>query len=212
MILSNLSITVTHELIIEWDIRQGSKNALDYITSVDQLQPHSQFVPSHSQETVNPLEGLAGTFTGPSMFAIPVPIPTLGGQPQASFAALPAAKRVMWIYNGAITELAYINNADGNLGDLAATQSATRLRIRFTASSSNVVIAWGGHIASASDWSAGNSASSINGSPYHTRLFSLDGSGGNQDRSLAADAVLTCNHSLLLPFACLLKLRQQVAS
>ena len=28
------------------------------------------------------------------------------------------------------------------------------------------------------------------GSPYHTRLIDLDGSGGNQDRSLSADAVI----------------------
>ncbi|MES2088834.1 MAG: hypothetical protein V4532_02440, partial [Pseudomonadota bacterium] len=29
----------------------------------------------------------------------------------------------------------------------------------------------------------------ISGSPYHMRLVDLDGSGGNQDRSLSADAV-----------------------
>jgi len=36
----------------------------------------------------------------------------------------------------------------------------------------------------------GNSASSISGSPYHTRVIELDGSGGNQDRALAAAAVV----------------------
>jgi hypothetical protein len=50
-------------------------------------------------------------------------------------------------------------------------------------------MAWGGHIARAVDWGTGNSASGISGSPYHTRLISLDGSGGNQDRSLSANAV-----------------------
>ena len=35
-----------------------------------------------------------------------------------------------------------------------------------------------------------NSAVAISGSPYHTRLINLDGSGGNQDRSLSADAVI----------------------
>jgi hypothetical protein len=51
-------------------------------------------------------------------------------------------------------------------------------------------MAWGGHIARSVDWGAGNAASGISGSPYHTRLISLDGSGGNQDRSLSAAAVL----------------------
>ena len=52
------------------------------------------------------------------------------------------------------------------------------------------MLAWGGHIATRQDWGAGNSAVAISGSPYHTRLIDLDGSGGNQDRSLSADAVI----------------------
>src|SRR5262245_2823984 len=54
---------------------------------------------------------------------------------------------------------------------------------------SEVVFAWGGHIGSALEWGQGNSATAISGSPYHMRLISLDGSGGNQDRSLKASAV-----------------------
>jgi uncharacterized repeat protein (TIGR01451 family) len=52
------------------------------------------------------------------------------------------------------------------------------------------VLAWGGHIATRKDWGNGNSAVAISGSPYHTRLIDLDGSGGNQDRSLSAAAVI----------------------
>src|SRR6185436_8118677 len=51
-------------------------------------------------------------------------------------------------------------------------------------------LAWGGHIATRVSWGAGSSAVAISGSPYHTRLLDLDGSGGNQDRSLSADAVI----------------------
>ena len=40
------------------------------------------------------------------------------------------------------------------------------------------------------DWGANNSAVAISGSPYHTRLKDLDLTGGNQDRSLSADAVI----------------------
>src|SRR5258708_17431698 len=63
--------------------------------------------------------------------------------------------------------------------------------IDFLANNSSVVIAWGGHIGSKQDWGIGNSASSISGSPYHTRIIELDGSGGNQDRALAAAAVVS---------------------
>src|SRR5439155_24247916 len=97
-------------------------------------------------------------------------------------------------YNGTVTGIVYVPNADGNMGDLAAAASESRMKVTFTASTSSVVIAFGGHIASQADWGAGNSASAINGSPYHARVISLDNTSiGNQDRSLSADAVLGCN-------------------
>ena len=65
-----------------------------------------------------------------------------------------------------------------------------RLTITFTNTQLNPVLAWGGHIATRVDWGFGNSAASISGSPFHTRLIDLDGSGGNQDRSLSAAAVI----------------------
>jgi hypothetical protein len=184
----------THTVVIGWDIRQGGKNALDYITSPNRLEPHSQFLPPHPAEVVDPLEGLSGSFAGPTHFGIPVPVAVLSGQPLASFNALPAAEKELWTYNGTVTGASYVNNADGNLGNLSAAASESRMQITFTANASSVVIAFGGHIASQADWGAGNSASAINGSPYHGRVISLDNTSiGNQDRSLSADAVLGCN-------------------
>src|SRR5262249_47603876 len=63
------------------------------------------------------------------------------------------------------------------------------IAINFTATQSTVVLAWGGHIADHRYWMPGTSAANITGSPFHTRLVGLDGSGGNQDRALASDAV-----------------------
>ncbi|HZY10938.1 MAG TPA: hypothetical protein VFF29_07265, partial [Bacteroidota bacterium] len=148
--LTNLSIG-SHYVDIEWDISHSSRNAIDYITHYQRIA-----------ETVSPLLGFSGSFSAPSTFAIPTPIPTetiLGNpQPQTSFGSLPASERLMTIYNGTITSLTYINNADGNLGDLNAAQSATRMRINFTASNDTVVFAWGGHIGTRLDWGVGNSA------------------------------------------------------
>src|SRR5206468_25940 len=61
-------------------------------------------------------------------------------------------------------------------------------------------IAWGGHIASQVDWGIGKSASDINGSPYHSRVVTIDTglvtqtSIGNQDRSLKASSVVLPPH------------------
>ena len=109
----------------------------------------------------------------------------MAGQPAASFEALPQSERSLTIWNGTITNVAYLAE-----DDLAASAASTRLAIDFAALDSSVVIAWGGHIASRFDWGAGRTVGGTSGSSYHTRLISLDGSGGNQDRSLQALAVI----------------------
>jgi uncharacterized protein affecting Mg2+/Co2+ transport len=171
-----------HVVVIEWDIVNSSRNAIDYLTYYRRIA-----------EQIDPLSGLSGSFSAPMTVQIPTPIPSLmvngAPEPQTSFNALLAGERLMTIYNGSITSLSYINNSQGNLGDLTASQSSSDLQIQFTATNSTVVLAWGGHIASRLDWGVGHSAAGISGSPYHTRLIALDGSGGNQDRSLKATAV-----------------------
>jgi hypothetical protein len=54
----------------------------------------------------------------------------------------------------------------------------------------NSVLAWAGHSSTRADGGPDNSAVAISGSPYHTLLIGLDGSGGNQDLSLSAAAVI----------------------
>ncbi|MCI0692975.1 SprB repeat-containing protein, partial [candidate division KSB1 bacterium] len=189
LVLTNLSIG-SHTVNIEWDTRDQSKAAIDYITHFQRLEPHSQFLPAHSAEIVDPLLGLG--LGSPPLSTFPIPTPStngtlVAGQPATSFNALPAGERVMTIYNGTITSMPYAN--EDPLGGMSAK---TRLTINFTASASTVVLAWGGHIASNEDWDGG---AHPGGSPYHTRFIDLDGKGGNQDRSLKSGAVFTCEVS-----------------
>ena len=79
----------------------------------------------------------------------------------------------------------------------AATRTTFIFTINFTASVDKVALLWGGHIAERDDWGLNNSAVAVSGSPYHMRFSSWkDGTtnttlnGGNQDRSLSAEAVL----------------------
>jgi hypothetical protein len=157
-----------HTVEIEWDTRAKDKSAIDYITSFDRIC-----------EDVIPSSG------NPSFGAIPKPngIP----QPSTSFNKLSVDEKKIAIYGGTLTDIQYVIQENNS-----ATSAIARLTISFTASGSNgpnntVVIAWGGHIASAQDWGQGNSASSISGSPYHTRVASLNGkSVGSQSRSVQA--------------------------
>ncbi len=171
-VVSNLAPGSSHALDIGWDIKHSGGHAIDYLTHYQRIA-----------ETVNPCAGVSPCSFG-GTFA--VPLPAGSPQPQASFNALPAADRMVTAYGGTITGLSYLSQ-----GSLTAAQSESSLRISFTAGSSGtVVLSWGGHIGAADDWGAGNATAGINGAPYHMRIKALDGSGGNQDRSLSAAAVV----------------------
>jgi hypothetical protein len=181
----------SHRLIIEWDVTQSGKHAVDYLTHYNRLLPHNYF-PGHAQpERIDVLSGLSGSFAGPQTFPIPAPSsagsPILG-LPTTSFNSLPSAERVMTIWNGTITNVSYLSE-----GNPSVAAASTQMLIEFTSgagSTGTVVIAFGGHIATSLDWGTNNSATGISGSSYHLRLVSMDGGGGNQDRSLQATAVM----------------------
>src|SRR6476646_8999967 len=143
---------------------QGGKHALDYITtynrSVLNANPCSPNVTCTSPQT---------TF----------PIPA---DPAVTGAGVTPIAGVFTMWGGTIS------NASGY--SVSGGDNSTQITLTFTAAPPQVVLSWGGHIATRLDWGAQNSAVSISGSPYHTRLIAVDGSGGNQDRSLSADAVI----------------------
>src|SRR2546426_6298564 len=187
VVMTDLPTATTITLDIGYDIKQMDKHALDYLTHYQRLEPHTFF--GHPAETVTPTSGVSGIASTTTTSAIPAPSSAgspLAGEPTNSFNALPASERVMTLFGGTISGVAYVSE-----GSLTASQAETVIRVTFTAASATAVLAWGGHIAEASVWGAGNSAGAINGSPYHMRLktWSL-GNLGNQDRALAAGAVV----------------------
>ena len=128
--LTNIA-TGLHTIDLEWDIKHSGTNAIDFITTVvrtppqnviEVINPCRDVSPCTNAVSPTPLTGLNGFTT----FDIPAPIPSLNvppgpdPEPQTTFAALPAADKKFRIYNGVINSITYINNADGNLGDLTA--------------------------------------------------------------------------------------------
>ncbi len=166
-----------HTVTIEWDTTKSDKHALDYITTFDRSVPHVPPV-APGEIAPNPCLGVTPCPAATS-FAIPA-------DPQVTGAGVTPIPGAFKLYGGTITSLSVYSYANGT--GLAGDKSA-RITITFTANQANPVLAWGGHIATRVNWGLGNSAVAIPGSPYHTRLIDLDGSGGNQDRSLSADSV-----------------------
>jgi hypothetical protein len=192
--------STVHTLVIEWDTKDQNGHALDYITHYNNLDNPAgshQANFHHAPEAVDPTAGTA--FSGsPLLYQIPAPS-SVGaekpGQPASSFNDLPTAAYTnkpdatkMAIWGGTIVDFLYLKEDNQN----ATTASTkTQLRIRFTSNNgATALLAWGGHIAAEYDWGTGRGASKVSGSPYHMRLVSIDGKGGNQDRSLKASAVL----------------------
>jgi uncharacterized repeat protein (TIGR01451 family) len=165
----NLSLS-SHTVTIEWDTTKSGTHALDYITSYNQ-----------SVLDANPCLGVSGC--NPFSFdEFPIP-----ADPQVTGAGVTPIAGNLTMFGGDITGVSAYSYPDGT--GFAGDKSA-RITITFTATTANPVLAWGGHIASRQDWGLTASAVSIPGSPYHTRLIDLDGAGGNQDRSLSAEAVI----------------------
>ena len=160
----------THTVIIGYDILQQTKHAIDYLGTYNATATDAM-----------PCDTVPGCGGTPSTFAIPEDTFTVTSQINPNN-GLPISQipGVFTMWGGTITAVSYVPYAGGD---------ERQIQVTFTANVSNPVLAWGGHIAWIGDWGQGNSASAINGSPYHMRLIDLDGSGGNQDRSLKNGAV-----------------------
>ncbi|HEY3163726.1 MAG TPA: hypothetical protein VGJ71_05165 [Candidatus Limnocylindrales bacterium] len=159
----------SHAVTLEWDTTKSDKHALDYITTWNR-----------TVTTSNPCIGVSGC----SLAVFDTE--SIPADPQVTGAGVTPVAGNFTLFGGTITNVSaytYANGA-GFTGDKSA-----RITVTFAASVANPVLAWGGHIATRLNWGLTNSAVSIPGSPYHMRLIDLDGSGGNQDRSLSADAV-----------------------
>jgi hypothetical protein len=190
-------ITVT----LGYDIKHSGKHALDYLTYYDRIDdpPHIDAF-GHNPETIDPLIGVTGVAAVTTTYAIPAPSSAgspVAGQPTASFLALPAGERVMTLFGGTITDVAYATE-----GSWTDRQSESRISVTFTASSATAVLSWGGHTAARTDWGyfadgSPRSAGGISGSPYHMRTIDWNLNNlGNQDRSLSGAAVfIPCGDS-----------------
>jgi len=178
MKFSDLNTGINHSVTIEFDSTQSSKHAIDYLTSFDRTETNA-----------NPCSGVANCNLAGPFTTMPIPVDanvTNGADGiNGSSDDISQISGNFTLFNGTITSVSAYT-----LGGSFAGNSQTSITINFTASTPNPVLAWGGHISTRADWGVNNSAIAIPGSPYHMRLLDLDGTGGNQDRSLQNDAVI----------------------
>jgi hypothetical protein len=182
----------SHSVTIEWDTTKAGKHAIDYITTFNRTVADADPCLGIPVAHGDPSCGAASTF------AIPKD-PQVDNGSGSPISQIPG---LLTLYGGTITSVSAPTSVGStscsaltlgkycySTGPGFSGDKSAAITVNFTASQSNPVLAWGGHIATRANWGINNSAIAISGSPYHTRLIDLDGSGGNQDRSLSADAV-----------------------
>ena len=177
---TNLDTTAVHHVTMQWDTLKGGKHALDYITTFNRSVKHvaPNVVPGETD--IDTCAGVSGSAcNNANWVAVAIPI-----NADAPAAQIPGEFRLFG--GGTVTDF----TTSGYTIDALNSDHPTSITVNFKTTVANPVLVWGGHIATRLDWGSGNSAISISGSPYHTRLLDLDGSGGNQDRSLSSDAVV----------------------
>ncbi|MBX3300235.1 MAG: carboxypeptidase regulatory-like domain-containing protein [Acidobacteria bacterium] len=177
-LISNMQIGSTGNTItLGYDILKSGRHAIDYLGTYNA-----------TETTNNPCVGVSGGFcvaaSPSSSYTVPVDTETVVNpsiiNPNSGMQLIQVpGEFTMW--GGTITNVAYQPYGGGD---------ERRITVTFTANVSNPVLAWGGHVGWVGDWGVGNSAGGISGSPYHMRLIDINGSGGNMDLSLSADAVI----------------------
>jgi hypothetical protein len=213
--LTNLHVGDQVSLIMAYDVIHSGKDAIDYLTDKNRWQLPETTVADNPDDPCSGVSG-CGDLIPDSTIDITAPetnlqidttksladgCQTVGNgatqQPLTSFNAVATAGQAkMELFGGIDGTFDYVGIAPV-LTDHTGTQQQ-QIQVTFEATASNPVLAWGGHIASRLDWGclgAPQSASGISGSPYHMAINSAVVNGtavnlGNQDRSLAASAVI----------------------
>ena len=194
-IFAGLTVGKTYMTTIEWETTKTFHHAIDYLATYNR-----------TELTAMPCAGISCGGTNNTL-AIPIdPNVTAEGVTQipgqsikaygASFPADGAVITNTGNLCGSATCTIAANPSSYVLSGPYTDSSQTRINVYFTATHGTAVLAWGGHIASRLDWGSGNSASAIEGSPYHMYITKFacsnvdNCSSGKMDRSLSSNAVV----------------------
>ncbi len=191
--LQNLIPDTAYSLTIEWDTTKSSKHAIDYLKTFNAT--FASALPCAS------LTGLPAGLceVAPSTWAIPA---DTFMQSQADWVGTQDPGEFT-MYGGVISGLSGYTTPLNYDGD-----TSTSITVYFTSNSTDIVLAWGGHIGERADWGMNNSAVFISGSPYHMRILTFYDvtnnaklNVGNTDRSLSAEAVIYPAHVTVIKVA-----------
>jgi hypothetical protein len=183
VVMSGLTSGTEYTVVIGYDRKDGAgltKYAIDYIGTYNATEPNA-FPCGPTPNIPCP--------TGSSTIAAPVDaLNTAEGTTQVG--------GVLTMWGGTLLSAQYVPCPGTTISDPAKRCIA----VRFTATDTTAILAWGGHLATQADWGVGNTLTSIPGSSYHSRVIGFGltpadfpttypTTGGNQDIQLQASNV-----------------------
>lgn len=176
-----------HEIRIDYDFTAGGHKAYDFLATWNATNAAGAIcLPSGGA-----ISSMCPSLPTGSTYPLPNDPYKTDGLTVSGAQAYAGMTRRMSIWGGtvlSITSPVHSGSASGN--------SDVEIVVRFKASGSAVLLAWGGHLAQSSYWnSAGggerDGASLVSGAPWHVRTLGLDGAGSkNQDRSIQPSAIV----------------------
>lgn len=179
VIADGLTIGSTYTVTLGYDYTKGGKYAVDYLGDYDYTESVNN----------NPCVGVTGcTLAGETTAPIPTDPTVTAGFDQIAGTAddITQIAGSFSCFGCTITSVSAYSFTGATTGD--STKSIT---LTFTAQKDAIVIAYGAHISTRSDWGSANSAINISGSPYHNYVVDFPGANqGNRDLQLSADAVI----------------------
>lgn len=224
--LEDLQDGYTYTLTIEWDTVDSSAYAIDFLTGYNYSFDSFRHP---TEPDVEPTDGISDLSGGSTEFTAALDYSdqlgetntfgsefgTTDGISEAEYLAIIGETQYISLFTNdgdtVSDSFTILTDVDGQQVTYSEDLTKASLTIQFVyydedgdPDNNTVVVAWGGRIASENDWADDpgetvETASDINGSPYHMRLVAAtidSGSGpvfqsvGNQDRSLSANAVL----------------------
>lgn len=185
---TGLSANTTYTITFGWDVINSSEHAYDYLTTYNRTVTGA-----------DPCTGTGATCATVTTLAIPtdtyLSACQAGGvvSPQKYFGAYPPVSGQVFTFFGDVNTLSASVYSLTTCPTASGTvQNTITLSFKSGSTGSNIVLAYGEHIATCGDWGSGNCAASISGSSYHGSLISCSAniSGcGQRDNQLATNAV-----------------------
>ena len=183
-----------HVIHINYDVTAGGHKAYDFLATWNVTNAAGRICATSG----GGISSMCPNLPGSSSAAFPDDPFVMDGLSVHGAQVYSAASRRLTIWGGTISSISTPTHSGPTSGN-----SSGDMVVRFHASRSAVLLAWGGHLGQSAYWNrlnggASDGAAMVSGSPWHMRTLQLDGSGNkNQDRSISPSAIV----GALPPFA-----------